>query len=192
MGELFPDSSTDLAGDLESVDAGHLPVQDQDVEALSGIVGAYDLPNRVLAVLGTLGVNAQCVQGLGGILAHELVVVGNEYPQGRQRWVAGWVLLDVQGEVDHKSAAFALSAADRDTAAHHVHDPFGDGHAQAAALSLIHPAVALPCEGIEDVGHKRIGHAHAGVGKVITVDVRVRTGSVKSHQRIWRASIWGL
>ncbi|MCQ4823031.1 hypothetical protein, partial [Eubacterium callanderi] len=67
-----------------------------------------------------MAITKRIVDMMGGILAHELVVVGNEYPQGRQRWVAGWVLLDVQGEVDHKSAAFALSAADRDTAAHHV------------------------------------------------------------------------
>ena len=54
-------------------------------------------------------------------------------------------------QVEHnvELAALALLAADRDVAAHRVHNILGDRHPQPGTLRFLHPGVVLSAEGFK-------------------------------------------
>ena len=50
-----------------------------------------------------------------------------------------------------------------DPSAHGIHNVFGDGHAQTAALGFAHPHAVLPDKGLKNALPELLGHADAGI-----------------------------
>ena len=68
-----------------------------------------------------------------------------------------------KAQVYDELAALAFLAVDGDLAAHHVHQIFGDGHAQARALDAADRAGILAGEGLKDMLLELRAHADAVV-----------------------------
>ena len=157
----------------------HLPVDDAGKVVPPLLVVEHHLFHGLRTAGNPLGLHAQVIQHPAAGLQTDIVVIRHQHVQIHKLIIPDLRgVLELQIHGDREAGADAQGAFDLDVAAHHADDIPADGHPQAGALDLVHPAVRSSGKGLKDLVDKFLAHADAVVlkDKFIAPDLRLVGG----------------